>query len=219
MIASLILLFISLFPFLVNVSFATWIACRSRRIAKPSLLSITLLFSLGVAPLVWFLTTNTAPWTITGAPWTITVLTVLSMLCCILHALALAAQRWVKLRVWSSWILATLVLVPLIAWIDLRFRVIVVETDGSPVETEPKAIYFHRPPQTYLHSYEYGYGHRWEKGEIYFGFCQWFMYGKDWRIWGALLKRGPAMTNGKPGITDGGWSQWPIRIVIPPEAP
>lgn len=118
-----------------------------------------------------------------------------------------------------SWGIAATVVLPFVVWTDLRFRITVVEADGTPVEVDPKGFHFHRPPRSYFQGFHYGYGNRLKKGVVYFGFCQWVRHREDWSIFGDAGPPGGGRIRGSLALTDGGWEKWPMRITVPPGVP
>ncbi len=136
------------------------------------------------------------------------------------QALALFACRFIRTSLIISWGLATLVLLPSWLWLDSRFRIIVVDTNGAPVEADPAAIHFDRPP-IWGESYDYGHGTRLDVGIIHFGFCQWLQHGERWMIFGGITdvyREGRRRGRGI-GMIHPSWDKWPIRVVVPAESP
>ena len=122
------------------------------------------------------------------SPFSILVFTVLTAILCVVQALALICQRWLGSSRRMSWSIAMMVVLPFVVWTDLRFRISVVEADGTPVEVDVKTFHFHRPPRSYFQSFDHGYGNRLKKGVVYFGFCQWVKHRES----NARLRSGEA---------------------------
>jgi hypothetical protein len=210
----LILILIKISPFLANVfANVVMIAFCMRRNFRAPLWSIICLFGLSAFT---FLILHIFSIESLGR----VVATVIVASISLAHALVLFACRFIKTSMIVSWGLATIVLLPTWLWLDSRFRIIVVDTNGEPVEAHPAAIHFHRPP-LWGESFDYGHGTRLDVGIIHFGFCQWLQHGKRWMIFGGIrdsIPEGRGRGHGIP-LTYPGWNQWPIRVVVPAETP
>ena len=202
---SALLAVIPLIPCVVNVSVSMWIAWCFRRHPKPPMWSIfcLLIFGIGTLRLI----------SIAGvSSFSIVVMTVVTAILCIVQSLALSCQRWLRSSRRMSWSIATMVVLPLVVWTDLRFRIVVTEVDGTPVEVDAKTINFHRPPRSYLQSFGYGYGNRLKEGVVYFGFCQWVMFRGDWVIFGTVGDPHGSYTHFN--ISNPDWNKWPVRLTV-----
>ncbi len=202
-------LIVTLVPCIVNLSFSVWIAWGFHRYPKPPLWCIICLviFGIGTIRLI----------SILGGHFSVVVLTVLTAILCVVHALALICQRWLGSSHRRSWSIAIMVVLPLVIWTDLRFRITVAEADGTPVEVDATTFHFHRPPRSYFQSFDYGYGNRLKKGVVYFGFCQWVKHRETWVIFGDAGTPGDTRSRGRLEPMDGGWEKWPIRMTVDPK--
>jgi hypothetical protein len=203
---------IPLIPCIVNLSFSLWIAYCFRRYPKPPLWSIFCLLALGIGTIrLLFL--------IGISPFSLLVFTVLTAILCVVQALALICQRCLGSSRRMSWSIATMVVLPIAVWTDLRFRITVEEVDGTPVEVDVKRFHFHHPPRSYFQSFDYGYGNRLKKGVVYFGFCQWVKHREEWSIFGDACAPGGGRIRGSLALTDGAWQKWPMRVTVVPAVP
>jgi len=192
------------------LAMAAWLGWVFRRHVRPPLWPILLLLfvSFGAVALL-------IQWGGPGGLWTIIVL--VGLVSCFVVALVLTMR---KTRGWScskSLLLAVTLVAPLLVWADLRFCVIIEDSQGQPVEVKPAElklcysatwVYYEQP------------GARLKKGVIYFGILHWLQNGKRWYFWGDLIS-----PDGKyyphAGKIDGGyaeWSKWPYRFTTNPEA-
>jgi hypothetical protein len=98
-------------------------------------------------------------------------------------------------------------------WVDFRFRVVVQDRDGKPVEIQDGSIDLRHPPETYLGSYQSGKGVRLKKGIIYFGFLQWLEHKDHWTFSGGFCDQNGHFL-GDLEWKNAKWSEWPKYIVV-----
>lgn len=210
----LILTLIKITPFLANVcgNVVVLALCMRRNFRVP-LWSIICLF--GLSAITFLILHIFSIESLARVVATVIVATI-----SLAQALALFACRFIRTSLIISWGLATLVLLPTWLWLDSRFRIIVVDTNGDPVEADPAAIHFDRPP-LWGESYDYGHGTRLDVGIIHFGFCQWLQHGERWMIFGGIRDVVPGGRGRGRGIgmIHPTWYDWPIRVVVPAETP
>jgi len=101
-------------------------------------------------------------------------------------------------------------------WLDLRFCIIVKDSNGERQEVNPEYLFLHRPNRSYFQEYIYAKGHSIGKGCIYFGLVQWLQCKETWIFPSGVSSpkgRNVKDLNWKPAK----WSEWP-KIVILTEA-
>jgi hypothetical protein len=200
---------ISLVPCMVNLSFSVWVAWCFRRYPRPPrwIIAFLLIFGVGTLRLLFMGETS-------GLIFVLP--TVLSAVLCLVHALALTCQRWLGFRVWKSWGISCLPVLPLVIWADLRFSVLVVDGNGKSVEVDTRRIEMQAMPGSIFYR---GYGNRLKKGVVYFGFCQWVTHREKWLIWGDAVSPGGAPLRLKKIDCRANWENWPLRITVDAKTP
>jgi len=112
----------------------------------------------------------------------------------------------------SALITSIFVALPFAFWVDFRFRVIVLDSDGRPVDVRAGDICLHHPPKSYFQSYQYAKGVRLQKGTTYIGIVRWLQFKDQWTFPGALadIDSGGLLTDLK--WEHARWSEWPKRV-------
>jgi hypothetical protein len=202
-------------PCAVNLSFSACAAWCFRKYPRPPVWVIIFLLILGV---------GTIRLAFMGAfGYTTALFTLPSAILCIVQALALILRRYFGTGRWKSWGIPLLLVLPVIIWVDLRFSVIVVDVDGTPVEVDTSQIWM----QTWATSifsgrystFDYGCGNRLKKGVVYFGFCQWVTHRDNWVIWGQALPYERVDLRSEEVVFKANWANWPLRITVHPKTP
>lgn len=100
-----------------------------------------------------------------------------------------------------------------LATIDARFRIVVQDVDGNPVDIEAGEMALHNHPSSYFDAYYFVEGVKKGEGEFYFGLLRWLQNKGDWKFPeefhdpdGNLL----GDLNWKPAK----WSEWPQRVIV-----
>lgn len=110
--------------------------------------------------------------------------------------------------------LSTIPIALLLLWLDLRFSVIVVDSNGQPIEVQSSAVALHRPNYHYFQNYITHEGHRLATGRIYFGLLTWLQCKDDWTFPGSFEdKNGRYLGNLK--WKRARWWEWPKVVVVP----
>ncbi len=191
-------------PFLASLLFSVWTAWSFRLLPCPPLWGIFCLLIFGVGSIRLLYIGEISQ-------FSIVLLTVLSAILCIAVALALSCRRWLGKSHPKSWVIAAMIVLPIAMWSDFRFRIIVIDGIGRPVEVDAKTINFHRP-NSFLKEFRYGYGTTVKRGVMYFGFCQWVMFRGDWIIFGRVGDPHGSTTHFQ--ILNPEWNKWPIRLTV-----
>lgn len=191
-------------PCLVNLAFSIWVARCFHKHPRPSLspIIILLVFSVGSIRLLFL---------VEFSVFSIVLLTVVSAVICVAMALAMSCRRLWRCSHLKSWTMATLIVLPILTWIDFRFRIDVVDGLGRPVDVDATDINFQRP-NNYWKDFRYGHGTTAKKGVVYFGFCQWVMFRDDWIIFGTVGE--PIGQSTQFEIAKPDWYKWPIKLTV-----
>jgi len=133
-----------------------------------------------------------------------------SIVCC-----AIGLSFWIRrYRVVSIVLVAVgifIVELAILAWIDVRFRVVVMDRDGMPVKAGDIAL--HHPPESYFQAYRQVDGIRIGKGTIYFGILRWLEYKERWTFSGRF--GGPdGHYLGDLKWEHAKWSEWPKYVTV-----
>lgn len=191
-------------PCLVNLAFSIWVARCFHKHPRPplSIILFLLIFGIGSIRLLFLVEVSV---------FSIVLLTVLSAAFCVAMALAMSSRRLWGCSHLKSWTIASLIVIPILTWVDYRFRIDVVDGLGRSVEVDTTNINFQRP-NTYWNDFRYGHGTTVKKGVVYFGFCQWVMFRDDWIVFGTVRSAlGPST---EFMIAKPDWNKWPIKLTV-----
>ncbi len=191
-------------PCLVNLAFSIWVARCFHKHPRPplSIILFLLIFGIGSIRLLFL---------VEFSVFSIVLLTVLSAAFCVAMTLAMSSRRLWGCSHLKSWTIASLVVIPILTWVDSRFRIDVVDGLGRSFEVDATNINFQRP-NTYWYDFRYGHGTAVKKGVVYFGFCQWVMFRDDWIIFGTVRK--PLGPSTEFMIAKPDWNKWPIKLTV-----
>jgi hypothetical protein len=113
-----------------------------------------------------------------------------------------------KIEFPKALLVSAIALLPLVLWIDLRFRVVVRDSEGRAIEVRNGSVSLHHPPESYFQSYVDAKGLRLKKGTVYFGLIRWLQYKDRWSFPGTISDR-DGKSVGDLKWESARWSQWP----------
>lgn len=145
-------------------------------------------------------------------PIFVSILIVSGMMLCGMFGVASILRRNRGIRFSTAFLVSAVAALLLILWIDLRFRVVVQDSQGRAVDVREEYISLRHPPDSYLQSYVEAKGLRLKKGTVYFGFIRWLQYKGQWTFSGAISDRDGRFVGDLKWET-ARWSQWP-KVVI-----
>jgi hypothetical protein len=188
------------------LALALWLSWTFRRDPRPPVWPCVLLLFASIG-IFWMLT---QPY---GATFFPPFLSLSGMVACLLAALALGLRRSLRWSNAKAFLTPLALIVPAAAWADLRFRVIVEDSSGQPVEIRADALKLSY--QNFLSGYQEVRGKRLCTGSAYFGLCHWLRHKGEWGFWGNLSSPGGYLL-GKQGGQSADWSKWPMRVKTDP---
>ncbi|MBN8458564.1 MAG: hypothetical protein J0M04_12070 [Verrucomicrobia bacterium] len=97
------------------------------------------------------------------------------------------------------------------AWVDFRFRIVIADKNGAPVEVADGWISLRHPPEGIFQSYCQADGIRLGKGTIYFGFLRWLQWKDRWTFSGHFCDPNGHRL-GDLGWKLATWSEWPKYV-------
>ena len=202
-------------PCAVNLSFSACAAWCFRKYPRPPLWVIIFLLILGAGTIRLLF--------IFDFGYSFTLWASLSSILSIVQAVALGCRRQFGNSFLRSWGVSSLLVLPVVVWVDLRFSVLVMDADGNAVEVDASQIQM-QASSTSIFSWgystlHYGYGNRLKKVVVYFGFCQWVTQRGNWLIYGdAVSPEGELLL--QQGVNcKANWWSWPLRITVDPKSP
>ncbi len=187
-----------------------FIGLAYRRHPQPPRWAIALLASVCLA-CTWQL------FTLPGIPDAVSIPFVTGATACGTVALAMMIRRARGIPLPRALLLVLLPVLPAMAWIDFRFRMIVQDSAGNRVEIETREAGLEHEPSGYLDTHDYGWGKRAAQGTVYYGYIVWLRHKDGWKLPFRLAgtdQKFHAVHNYEPL----GWSAWPKVVIVDPES-
>lgn len=167
-----------------------------------------------VAPMMGVITIGYAVvlYCVPSLPVLVSILIVSGMILCgvIGFASILRRSRWIRSS--RAFPVSAVMVLLLVLWIDLRFRVVVKDPQGRAVDVREEDVSLHHPPESYFQNYVEVKGLKLKKGTVHFGFIRWLQYKDRWTFSGSIGDRDGRLV-GDLKWESARWSQWP-KVVI-----
>lgn len=141
-------------------------------------------------------------------PVLVSILIISGMMLCGVFGVASILCRIRGIKFPAALLVSAVGALPLILWIDLRFRVVVQDSEGRAVDVREEYISLRHSPESYLQSYVEAKGLSLKKGTVYFGLIRWLQFKDRWTFSGAISDRDGRFV-GDLKWESARWSQWP----------
>lgn len=141
-------------------------------------------------------------------PIFVSILIITGMMLCGMFGVASILSRSRGVKFSTAFLVSAVAALLLILWIDLRFRVVVQDSQGRAVDVREEYVSLRHPPESYFQSYVHAEGFRLKKGTVYFGFIRWLQFKDRWTFSGAISNRDGRFV-GDLKWESACWSQWP----------
>ncbi len=144
--------------------------------------------------------------------WLISLSASAVLLCWLLVIFALAG-RLAKIQLPSASVVCSILLLPVLIWLDFRFCVLVQDPigQGDDLKVGYVTLVNYENNRFYTHPYVGIQGVRVSKKVVYFGFVRWLEFRDEWGCVGYVFDEVRRLQGGL-SCKDSPWSVWP-RIV------